>query len=160
MKMRPEGTEIRGENLGKVAIDLLSVPALINRIIRRKLVMNTLADAEGDLKLLHFEIMRVLKLEGTMHPSKIGEKLLIAKAQMTHLIDKLVEVGFVTREMDSIDRRTFNLTITEKGRRVLDEADNMVINAVSDVMASLSEKELESLSYTLRAMRDILFKLQ
>jgi DNA-binding MarR family transcriptional regulator len=158
--MRPEGTEIRGENLGKVAIDLLSVPSLINRIIRRKLIMTTLAEAEGDLKLLHFEIMRVLKLEGTMHPSRIGEKLLIAKAQMTHLIDKLVEVGFVTREMDSIDRRTFNLTITEKGRRVLDEADNLVINAVSDVMTSLSEKELESLSYTLRALRDILFKLQ
>lgn len=158
--MRPEGIEVRGENLGKVAIDLLSVPSLINRIIRRKLVMATLADSDIDLKLLHFEIMRVLKIEGTMHPSKIGEKLLIAKAQMTHLIDKLVELDFVKREMDSVDRRTFNLTLTEKGRRVLDEQDNLVICAVSDVMTSLSEKELESLSNNLRSLRDILFKLQ
>jgi len=158
--MRTEEKEIRGENLGKVAVDLLSVPSLVNRIIRRKLLMATLADTELDIKLLHFEIMRVLKTEGTMHPSKIGEKLIIAKAQMTHLIDKLVDMGFVKRETDSIDRRTFNITLTEKGLKVLDEQDNLVISAVSDVMTELSEKELESLSNSLRSLRDILFKLQ
>ena len=158
--MRTEEKEIRGENLGKVAVDLLSVPSLVNRIIRRKLLMTTLADTELDIKLLHFEIMRVLKIEGTMHPSKIGEKLIIAKAQMTHLIDKLVDMGFVKRETDSIDRRTFNITLTEKGLKVLDEQDNLVISAVSDVMTELSEKELESLSNSLRSLRDILFKLQ
>jgi DNA-binding MarR family transcriptional regulator len=158
--MLTDEKEIRGENLGKVAIDLLSVPSLVNRIIRKKLLMVTLADSQADLKLLHFEIMHVLKIEGTMHPSKIGEKLMIAKAQMTHLIDKLVDVGFVKRELDSIDRRTFNITMTEKGLKVLDEQDNLVVSAVSDVMTELSEKELESLSKSLRSLRDILFKLQ
>jgi DNA-binding MarR family transcriptional regulator len=158
--MPREGTEKRGENLGKVSVDLLSVPPLINRLIRRKLIMTALVDADIDIKLLHFEIMRVLVIEGMMHPAKIGAKLLIAKAQMTHLIDKLVDLGFVIREMDSVDRRTFNITITDKGRRVLDEQDNLVICAVSDVMTSLSEDELEALSNSLRTLRDILFKLQ
>jgi MarR family 2-MHQ and catechol resistance regulon transcriptional repressor len=151
---------MRAENMGKVAIDLLSIPPLINRLIRRKLVMTSLSDTDVDLKLLHFEIMRVLKEEGTMHPAKIGEKLLIAKAQMTHLIDKLVDLDFAKREMDSVDRRTFNITITDKGRRVLDEQNNLVFCAVSDNMTALSEKELESLSNTLRSLRDILLKLQ
>jgi MarR family 2-MHQ and catechol resistance regulon transcriptional repressor len=151
---------MRGENLGKVAIDLLSVPPLVNRIIRRKLLKTTVLEPDADLKLLHYEIMRVLKGEGTMHPAKIGEKLLIAKAQMTHLIDKLVDIEFVKREPDAIDRRTSNITLTEKGRRVLDEQDNLVICAMADVMASLSEKELESLSTALRSIRDILFRLQ
>jgi DNA-binding MarR family transcriptional regulator len=62
--------------------------------------------------------------------------------------------------MDSVDRRTFNITLTEKGTRVLDEQDHLVNCAMSDVMTSLSEKELESLSTTLRALRDILSKLQ
>ena len=151
---------MRSDNLGKVAIDLLSVPPLVNRLIRRKLLMTALVDADGDLKLLHFEIMHALKDEGTMHPAKIGEKLLIAKAQMTHLIDKLVELDFVKREMDSVDRRTFNITLTEKGKRVLDEQDNLVFCAISDIMASLPETELESLSNALRSIRDTLFKLQ
>jgi len=151
---------MRGENLGKLAIDLLSVPPLINRIIRRKLIMTTLADAEGDLKFLHFEIMRVLNKEGTLHPAEIGEKLLIAKAQMTHLIDKLVELGFVKRETDTCDRRTFNITLTDKGHRVLDEQDALIVSAISDNMASLSEEELEALSTALRNLRDALLKLQ
>jgi DNA-binding MarR family transcriptional regulator len=151
---------MRGEIQGRVALDLLSVPPLIFRLVRRKLVMTTLADTNVDVKLLHFEIMRVLKEEVTLHPAKIGEKLLIAKAQMTHLIDKLVELDFVKREMGSDDRRTINLTLTEKGLKVLEEQDNLVINAMTDNMSSLTENELEALSNSLRTLRDILFKLQ
>ena len=151
---------MRGENVRKVVLDLLSTPSLVNRIIRRKLLSATLAESEAELRFLHFDIMRILKDEGTMHPSKIGEKLIVAKAQMTHLIDKLVELGYVKREMGSSDRRTFNITITDTGRKVLDEQDTLVINAVSEVMSELSEKELESLSSALKNLRDILFRLQ
>ncbi len=151
---------MRGEILEKVAADLLSVPPLVFRLIRRKLVMTTLADTDVDIKLLHFEIMKVLKEEGTQHPAKIGEKLLVAKAQMTHLIDKLVDLGFVKREMEPSDRRTLNITLTEKGNSVMDEQDNLVINAVTENMSTLTDAELEALSHSLRTLRDILFKLQ
>jgi len=151
---------MRSDILGKVAVDLLSIPPLIFRLIRRKLMMATLADTDVDIGLLHFEIMRVLKEEGTLHPAKIGERLLIAKAQMTHLIDKLVELDFVKREMGSDDRRTYNITLTDKGNKVLDEQDNLVISAVRDNMSSLTNGELEALSHSLRTLRDTLFKLQ
>ncbi len=151
---------MRGEILGRVAGDLLSVPPLISRLIRRKLVAATMADTDIDIKLLHFEIMRVLKDEGTLHPAEIGERLFIAKAQMTHLIDKLVELDFVKREMCSNDRRTMNITITDKGKKVLDEQDNLVINAVRENMSSLADAELVALSDSLRNLRDTLFRLQ
>jgi DNA-binding MarR family transcriptional regulator len=149
-----------GEILGRVADDLLSVPPLIFRIIRRRLVMTSPEDKEGDIKLLHLEIMRVLRDEGTRHPAEIGEKLLIAKAQMTHLIDKLAEMGFVKREMDPTDRRTINITLTEKGAKVMAEQDNLVINAMRENMSSLTDAELQALSDSLRNLRDILSKLQ
>jgi DNA-binding MarR family transcriptional regulator len=151
---------MRGEIVGRVAADLLSVPPLIFRLIRRKLVMTTLADIDVDIKLLHFEIMMVLKEEGTRHPAEIGESLFIAKAQMTHLIDKLVDLDFVKREMGSNDRRTLNITLTDKGNKMLEEQDNLVINAVRDNMSTLTDAELEALSHSLRTLRDILFKLQ
>jgi len=144
----------------KIALDLLSVPSLVFRMIRRKVVNTTFVDTNVDIKMLHFEIMHVLKDEGTLHPAKIGEKLLVAKAQMTRLIDKLVELDFVKREMGSDDRRTLNITLTDKGRRVLEEQDNLVINAMQENMSSLTGKELEDLSKSLRKLRDILFKLE
>jgi DNA-binding MarR family transcriptional regulator len=151
---------MRIDIMEKVALDLLSIPPLIFRLIRRKLVMTTMADTDVDIKLPHFEIMKVLKEEGTLHPAEIGERLLIAKAQMTHLIDKLVDIDFVQREMDSNDRRTINITLTEKGNKVLEEQDNLVINAVRDNMSDLSDAELEALCNSLRTLRDTLFKLQ
>ena len=144
----------------RVALDLLSVPPLIFRLIRRKLDMMTLAGPESNLKLLHFEIMKVLKEAGTMHVAKIGEKLLIARAQMTHLIDKLVELDFVEREIDAADRRTMNISLTSKGRRFTEEQDTLILNAMQDNIAALSDKELETLSSSLRNLRDTLFKIQ
>jgi DNA-binding MarR family transcriptional regulator len=151
---------MRNEIMSKVALDLLSVPPLIFRLVRRKLVMMALAEPDASLKLLHFEIMRVLKEEGTMHVAKIGEKLLIARAQMTHLIDKLVELGFVERETGAPDRRTMNISLTAKGHKFTEEQDTLVLNAMRDNISSLSDRELEALSGSLRNLRDTLFKIQ
>jgi DNA-binding MarR family transcriptional regulator len=151
---------MNSEILGRVSMDLLSVPPLIFRFLRKRLIKSTLADIDADIKLPHFEIMTVLKDEGTLHVAKIGEKLQIAKAQMTHLIDKLFELDLVARQIDVNDRRTLNITLTEKGSRMLEEHENAMLNAVKEKMSSLSGEELESLSISLRNLRDTLFKLE
>ena len=145
---------------GKVAVDLLSIPPLIFRIIRRKLILTTLADIDVDIKFPHFEIMTVLKEEGTLHVAEIGEKLQIAKAQMTHLIDKLVELEMVDRNIDKNDRRTINIALNEKGSAFMKTHEKNVINAVREHISFLEEDELEALSLSLRTLRDTLLKLQ
>ncbi len=144
----------------KVAADLLSIPPLVFRVIRRKLIMTTLADVDIDIRYPHTEIMTVLKEGGTMHVAEIGEKLQIAKAQMTHLIDKLVELGLVDRNIDNNDRRTINITLTEKGAAFTEIHENHIINAVREYISILEDEELEALSQSLRTLRDILLKLQ
>jgi MarR family transcriptional regulator, organic hydroperoxide resistance regulator len=151
---------MREEILGRVNADLLSVPPLVSRLIRKKLVMPTLSDPEMELKMPHFEIMRILKEEGTLHPAKIGEKLCIAKAQMTHFVDKLVELNFVKREWGEDDRRTVNITLTGNGHKLLEEQDILFTNALRENMASLTDAELETLSNSLRILRSALLKLQ
>jgi DNA-binding MarR family transcriptional regulator len=151
---------MRSEILGKVAVDLLSIPPLIFRFLRRKLIKTALADIDVDIKFPHLEIMTVLKEEGTLHVAEIGEKLQIAKAQMTHLIDKLVDLNLVARQMGSADRRTLNIALTAKGKSLLEEHENFLVDTVRENMASLTDKELETLSASLRNLRDTLFKLQ
>lgn len=145
---------------GKVAVDLLSIPPLVFRVIRRKLINIALAESDIDIKFPHMQIMTVLKEEGTMHPAEIGERLLIAKAQMTHLIDKLVELGLVERNIGDVDRRTINITLTDKGIRLAEEHEKNVHDAVGEYISCLEDSELETLSTSLRNLRDILFKLE
>jgi DNA-binding MarR family transcriptional regulator len=66
----------------------------------------------------------------------------------------------VEREICPADRRTMNISLTAKGRKFMDEQDYLILNAVRDNMSSLTNKELESLSGSLRNIRDILFEMQ
>ena len=150
------GSEIRG----KVAVDLLSIPPLVFRIIRSKLVNIALADIDIDIKFVHLEIITLLREEGTLHPAEIGRRLQIAKAQMTHLVDKLVELELVERTGGADDRRTINITLTDRGRSFMEKQDDIAFNAVGEYISSLEESELETLSASLRNLRDILYKLQ
>ena len=146
--------------LERVAVDLLSIPPLLFREIRRKLIKAALANIDVDITPLHFEIMTLLKETGTLHVAEIGDRLYIAKAQMTHLIDKLVDLNIVKRKLDIADRRTINITLTGQGRAFLEEHKNRLVSTTMETMSRLTDEELEDLANTLRKLRDILSKLQ
>jgi DNA-binding MarR family transcriptional regulator len=148
------------DTLERVAVDLLSIPPLLFREIRRKLIKAALANIDVDITPLHFEIMTLLKETGTLHVAEIGDRLYIAKAQMTHLIDKLVDLNIVERKMDIADRRTINITLTGQGRAFLEEHKNRLVSTTMETMSRLTDEELEDLANTLRKLRDILSKLQ
>ena len=55
---------MRSDILNSITADLLSVPPLIFRGIRRRLLKAALLDLEVDISPLHFEIMALLKEAG------------------------------------------------------------------------------------------------
>jgi len=151
---------VREEILERVAIDLLSIPPLIFREIRRKLIKTALADIDVDITPLHFEILRLLEKEGRLHVAEIGEKLHVAKAQMTHLIDKLADLNMIERKTDIADRRSVNITLTGQGRAFLEEHKDRLVHTAMETMSRLTDEELEDLANTLNKLRDLLSKLQ
>lgn len=148
------------DTLERVALDLLSIPPLIFRGIRKKVIKTALADIDVDITPLHFEIMTLLEEAGTLHVAEIGERLQIARAEMTHLIDKLVDLNIVERKMDLADRRIINITLTGRGRVFLEEHKNRLVKTTIETMCQLTYEELKDLANTLRKLRDILSKLQ
>lgn len=151
---------MRSEIMDIVAEDLMSISPLIFRLIRRRLTRTTIINPEWNITPLHFEIMRLLEDEGTLHVSEIGERLQIAKAQMTKLIDRLVVLNIVEREMDASDRRTFNISLSRQARMVMAENKLKILRAVQEIISSLPDEDLENMSSSLRSLRDILLKTQ
>jgi DNA-binding MarR family transcriptional regulator len=147
---------VRSEILEKVAVDLTSIPPLIFRAVRKRITRMTLAKADINITPNHFEIIRLLDEEGSLHPSEIGERLQIAKAQMTKLVDRLVVLGIVERKIDTTDRRTHNITLTSQARVVQERHKQEIIDAVREIMSSLSDEEIEELSTSLRRLQDVL----
>ena len=151
---------MRNDILDRTAADLLSVPPLIFRGVRRKLLKTALVNIDVDISPLHFEIMKLLKEAGTLHIAEIGERLRIARAQMTHLVDKLVDVGMVKRQIDTADRRMINIVLTNKGKTTIEEHDSCIRRAVRETLSCLTDEELADLTDSLEKLRDVLSRLQ
>jgi MarR family transcriptional regulator, organic hydroperoxide resistance regulator len=144
----------------KVAKDLLSMPPLIFRRIRSKLSKNPVSEYTVNITTLHFEIMMLLEDEGVLHLAEIGERLYIAKAHMTQLVNKLVELKLVGRTLDSSDRRIINISLTDQGRSALKEHKNNIMTSILESISSLTPQELQDLSASLNRLKEILSRLQ
>jgi len=140
--------------------DLFSIPALIARASRRKLLKAALTCIDEAISPLHFEIMKALSEAGTLHVTAIGDRLQIPGPQMTRLVDRLVALELVERRPDPADRRTINLALSEKGKTVMEEHGAAVRDSVKEALACLTDEELRDLSVSLRALRDIFSRLQ
>jgi len=151
---------MKNEILDRVAEDLLSIPPLIGRIIRRKLLKKARIGFKKDIRPPHFEIIKLLQEAGTLHIAEIGERLQIARPQMTHLIDNLVDLGIAERQTGSEDRRMINVALTRKGRTTLEKHDSRIKNAIRETLSCFSDAELEDLSASLRKLQDLFSKLE
>ena len=151
---------MQGDILDTIAVDLLSLPPLIFRGVRRKLLKTALANIDLDITPLHFEIMKLLHEVGTLRPAEMGERLMVARAEMTHLVDKLVDLGIAERQTNTADRRMTNIVLTDRGRAFFEEHDRNIKNAIKETLSCLTDEELEDLSDSLRKLREILSKLQ
>lgn len=145
--------------VNKLVADLFSIPAFSSRIVRSKFTKVTLANIEVSLTPLHFEILRLLDEEGSLPVFEIGKRLVLAKAHMTQLVDKLVEKEMVVRETDSSDRRVIRISLTDTGKQSLDCLHKCIDDAFEEAMLSLSENDLKDLSASLDKIRNILPKM-
>ena len=145
--------------LDSVAFDLFSTLPLIHRSISRKLIKTVVTSFKEDIAPPHFQIMKLLEEAGTLHVAEIGERLQIARPQMTHLIDRLVELDIVDRETNEEDRRMLNIRLKDKGKSIVKARDKQVINATREALSSLTDDELKQLSISLNTIKEIFSKL-
>jgi len=133
---------------------------LVVRASRRKLLKTALTCIDESITPLHFGIMRALGEAETLHVTAIGDRLQVPAPQMTRLVDRLVAAGLVERRPDPADRRSINLALTEKGTMMMEQRSAAIKESVREALSSLSDEELQELSVSLRALRDIFSRLQ
>lgn len=148
------------ELLDNVAMDLISIPPLIHRTIKKKLGSSPpMAKLEKDISQPQFEIIRLLGEHGELHIAEICKKLEITKAHMTQLLDKLVEMKLVERRQNTKDRRILDVSLTSHGKKIMEKHVGKTKEAIKKNMATLSNDEIEKMSEMLRGLHDILVKL-
>ena len=90
---------------------------------------------------------------GVMTPSEIAEWTHTERHNVTTLVDRLKQGGLITTERNSSDRRLINVTLTDKGRKILGQAMPVAWDVVNQVMSSMSEGDAILLEKRLRNLR-------
>jgi DNA-binding MarR family transcriptional regulator len=133
----------------------MGVVARIQRACR--LLERELRDhfATHDLQLWEFDILGTLSRSGHPHQLTAGqlvESSMVTSGAITNRIDRLVAKELVTREVDPLNRRSVLITLTERGRELIDGivVDHVALEA--KLLSKLSGPDQEHLAGLLRRL--------
>lgn len=77
-----------------------------------------------DLTFARYEVLRLLSFvqSGSMPMTRLGSLLQVHPTSVTSAVDRLVRQGYVERLRREVDRRVVLPSLTDEGRRVVEEA--------------------------------------
>jgi DNA-binding MarR family transcriptional regulator len=111
------------------------------------------------LRLGEFDVLAALRRAGppyTLIPSQLAAALMMSRAGMTNRLDRLEAAGLVQRSLDPADRRSFRITLTEKGRQVVDATLSEHAANLARLASHLTPQDATTLSRILRTMLNAL----
>jgi DNA-binding MarR family transcriptional regulator len=122
------------------------------RLLERRLRDNF---AAHDLQSWEFDIIATLRRTGSPYRLTAGDLVdtsMVTSGAITNRIDRLVARGLVTRETDPTNRRSVLITLTNRGRELVDEVVAAHVDHEARVLAVLSAEEQDQLAGLLRTL--------
>lgn len=92
----------------------------------------------------------------TLIPSELSDMVMMSRAGMTSRLDRLEAAGLVERSLDPADRRSFKITLSEKGYEVIDATLTDHAANLARLASGLAPKDAVTLD---RLLRDLLTAL-
>ncbi|MEU8773906.1 MarR family transcriptional regulator [Streptomyces sp. NPDC048606] len=102
-----------------------------------------------------FDVIGTLRRSGapyTLSPRQLSATLMLTTGGMTGRLDKLEKAGLLTRSPDPHDRRALQVTITEHGLAVVDQAVTAGLEVQRAALTGFAPEEVEGLSDLLRRL--------
>jgi MarR family transcriptional regulator, organic hydroperoxide resistance regulator len=93
------------------------------------------------LSMPQFSILMMLHYRQTGSISEISERQAISAGAASQLVERLVQAGFIERKEDSQDRRAKVLSLTDKGRELIEAGSVERTRWLDDLIAGLSPEE-------------------
>jgi DNA-binding MarR family transcriptional regulator len=108
--------------------------------------------ADYDISSEQYVVLKLIK-EKELTPTKIAEILNKDKAAITRFINSLEKKGFIKKEQ--IDKRSYKIVITQKGRDILKKIDEIAFNLRKKIDENISKEKIECLFDVLENIKKI-----
>jgi DNA-binding MarR family transcriptional regulator len=108
---------------------------------------------------LHLELTReqlrvmfLLSFKGRSSPGEAAASFGVPKANVTSIIDRLVDKGLISRQENPDDRRSYILSLTEEGKNQVERLREIGAAKIKGVLKKMSDNALVSLQMGLEAL--------
>ena len=101
-----------------------------------------------------FRVLLILSIEEDgMALCDIGKRMLVTRANMTGLIDRMVKESLVEKKVNPDDKRSIKAYLTPKGTELFESVKDKHIEFSEKMTNSLSEEEKKQLSQLLQKLQ-------
>jgi DNA-binding MarR family transcriptional regulator len=136
-------------------VEPLQVLSRVSRLARHLDIARRGAFASHGLETWEFDVLSALRRAGPpfqLTPGALLRATLVTSGTMTNRIDRLAAAGLVRREPDPRDRRGVLVTLSERGRAVVDAAFTDLLDREQALLAALGEDQRQLLADLLRTL--------
>jgi MarR family transcriptional regulator, organic hydroperoxide resistance regulator len=102
------------------------------------------------------DVLTTLTEQEGVSQQELAKRLYVTKGNISGLIDRLEEAGFVERRSTASDRRQHAIYLTDAGREKAERAIAVQHRWIASTLGRMAEADLEALETQLIALRDFI----
>jgi DNA-binding MarR family transcriptional regulator len=109
---------------------------------------------QADLTPQQFNILRILRGAGQpLSTLQIRQRMLDKMSDTSRIVDRLIKKGLVKKVVCKTDRRLVDVSITEKGMKLLEKLDDMQ-DSLDGILSNLNDADAKQLNKLLDKIRN------
>ncbi|MDQ1429637.1 MAG: hypothetical protein QOF40_239 [Actinomycetota bacterium] len=130
---------------------------MVDAVLRASRVLvavavRSLAGTDDEVTLPQYRALVVLASRGPQRPSSLAEALAVHPSTVTRLGDRLVAKRLVQRRGSATNRREVTITLTAKGRRLVDAVTARRRVEIAEIVARVPTTERATMVHALHAL--------
>jgi len=135
--------------------------AVVGRILRLAGVLERSVEETlrpFGLSLWQFDVLATLRRTGTpyrLSPTQLMKEVMLSSGAMMNRIDRLEAMGLVQRQPEPNDRRSVQIVLTAKGKRLIDRAIAVRFEEAASTVGALGGRERQSLERSLQKLLQV-----
>lgn len=132
--------------------ELFEVAAMFGTFIKN--ITSDFNKNSSDLNITQYKLLYHLDKEGSQNVSDLAKSVHITNAAVTTITDQLLADDYITKDRSKTDRRVVNITITDKGRNIVNNMKKEHQNKMKEHFHKLTEEDIQHLKRIFKLLNE------